>query len=399
MVYCDGHNIRADAAVSNLPSRRRSSAISLVLLAGITILPPLSAAPASAAKSVAQLRSEAAALRVKLEQLEIAQAIAVEKYGEASESLRLATYGEMMSKTTLSDQKVSAVAAGDRSARRMRAIYQSGGPLGLTVSMFNSTNFEDAAVRWHTIENLVDADKNSELVQQLSVQSQTRDVRSAALSRAQVTAKRQTEAAAAEVIQKNIAEQQKLIATADKAVVDLMEQERKAAEAKALAEAAEKARALSIGGFGEVFGQGLEGATAADQTLPKVAAPNGIAAAAIQAAATKIGRPYVWGATGPDSFDCSGLMMWSYAQAGVSIPRTSRAQYAGLTKVPLTELAPGDLVFYARNSTDPGSIYHVGMYIGNGLTLYAPRTGSNVKIGPAAYGTIFGAVRPTALVP
>ncbi|GMA87082.1 hypothetical protein GCM10025868_23320 [Angustibacter aerolatus] len=127
-----------------------------------------------------------------------------------------------------------------------------------------------------------------------------------------------------------------------------------------------------------------------------MAAPNAVAAAAISAAATRLGMPYVWGATGPTSFDCSGLMQWAYRQAGVSIPRTSRAQYAALPKVPMNQVQPGDLVFYASNPSNPSTIHHVGMYVGEGLSLYAPQTGSNVKIGPVAYGTIIGAARPTA---
>jgi cell wall-associated NlpC family hydrolase len=88
-------------------------------------------------------------------------------------------------------------------------------------------------------------------------------------------------------------------------------------------------------------------------------------------------------------------MLWAYAQAGVVLPRTSRAQYASLPHVPLNQLAPGDLVFYATDLTKPSTIHHVGMYVGDGLSLYAPRTGSVVKIGPVAYGPIIGAARPT----
>ena len=88
-------------------------------------------------------------------------------------------------------------------------------------------------------------------------------------------------------------------------------------------------------------------------------------------------------------------MLWAYAQAGVPLPRTSRAQYAALPHVPLDQLAPGDLVFYATNVSNPATIHHVGMYVGNGLSLYAPQTGSVVKIGPVGYGPIIGAARPT----
>ncbi|MBR8641217.1 C40 family peptidase [Streptomyces tuirus] len=99
-------------------------------------------------------------------------------------------------------------------------------------------------------------------------------------------------------------------------------------------------------------------------------------AAAVAAARAALGRPYVWGANGPSGFDCSGLTQWSYAQAGVAIPRTSQAQrYAG-RQVPLSEARPGDLVIYR------GDASHVGMYMGNGQVIHAPYPGAPVRYDP-----------------
>ncbi|MCI0386547.1 NlpC/P60 family protein [Streptomyces sp. CNQ085] len=98
------------------------------------------------------------------------------------------------------------------------------------------------------------------------------------------------------------------------------------------------------------------------------------AAAALRAAQSKIGTPYVWGATGPNSFDCSGLTSWAYSQAGVSLPRTSQAQANAGTRIySQSQLAPGDLVIFY------GDLHHVGFYAGNGQVLHAPRTGANVR--------------------
>lgn len=100
------------------------------------------------------------------------------------------------------------------------------------------------------------------------------------------------------------------------------------------------------------------------------------AAAAVAAARSALGRPYVWGANGPGGFDCSGLTQWSYAQAGVSLPRTSQAQrYAG-RQVPLSEARPGDLVLYRSDAS------HVGMYVGNGQVIHAPYPGAAVRHDP-----------------
>ncbi|MFI1399060.1 NlpC/P60 family protein [Streptomyces sp. NPDC020681] len=100
------------------------------------------------------------------------------------------------------------------------------------------------------------------------------------------------------------------------------------------------------------------------------------AAAAVMAARSAVGRPYVWGANGPSGFDCSGLTQWSYAQAGVGLPRTSQAQrYAG-RQVPLSEARPGDLVVYRSDAS------HIGMYMGNGQVVHAPYPGAPVRYDP-----------------
>ncbi|WP_329563496.1 C40 family peptidase [Kitasatospora sp. NBC_01266] len=101
----------------------------------------------------------------------------------------------------------------------------------------------------------------------------------------------------------------------------------------------------------------------------------GYAGQAVQEALSRLGDSYVWGATGPSTFDCSGLMQWSYAQAGVSLPRTSQEQATVGTAVPdLADAQPGDLVIFGSDR------HHVGMYIGNGEMVHAPHTGDVVRI-------------------
>ncbi|MCD0484750.1 NlpC/P60 family protein [Streptacidiphilus sp. ASG 303] len=103
------------------------------------------------------------------------------------------------------------------------------------------------------------------------------------------------------------------------------------------------------------------------------AAASGTAQAALAAAKTRIGSPYVYGATGPSTFDCSGLTQWSYARAGVSLPRTSEEQANAGTRLTLSQLQPGDLVFFFSD------LHHVGIYAGNGMVLHAPKPGASVR--------------------
>lgn len=127
---------------------------------------------------------------------------------------------------------------------------------------------------------------------------------------------------------------------------------------------------------------------------PTVAPPENIPAAspaagiAVAEALRQLGKRYVFGAVGPDTFDCSGLTMWAWAAAGVSMPHYTVSQFQAFPHVPLDQLQPGDLVFFNLN------LGHVGMYIGDGKIVHAPRTGDVVKIGILAGRSVVGAIRP-----
>ncbi|WP_181781456.1 C40 family peptidase, partial [Pseudonocardia pini] len=107
----------------------------------------------------------------------------------------------------------------------------------------------------------------------------------------------------------------------------------------------------------------------------QTASPAAKRAAALQTALAQIGKPYRYGATGPSSFDCSGLTSFAFKNAGVSIPRTSRAQSTVGSPVSKGDLQPGDLVFFYK------PVSHVAIYIGNGQVVHASTSGQPVKIG------------------
>ncbi|MFH8803614.1 NlpC/P60 family protein [Streptomyces sp. NPDC017936] len=115
---------------------------------------------------------------------------------------------------------------------------------------------------------------------------------------------------------------------------------------------------------------------------------SGRAAAAVAAARSALGRPYVWGANGPTGFDCSGLMQWSYARAGVFLPRTSQAQAHAGRRVPLSQARPGDLVTYRSDAS------HVGMYVGDGQVIHAPYPGAPVRYDPVGMMPVSAVTRP-----
>jgi cell wall-associated NlpC family hydrolase len=127
---------------------------------------------------------------------------------------------------------------------------------------------------------------------------------------------------------------------------------------------------------------------------PVAGAPTEAAGRAVAAALSRRGDTYSLGGSKPPVFDCSGLTMWSYAQAGVTMPRTSRAQFGVGRPVPKDQLQPGDLLFYGGSAA---SIHHVAMYIGNGNIVHASDYGIPVKSAPVSNGgkDFFGAKRPT----
>ena len=115
---------------------------------------------------------------------------------------------------------------------------------------------------------------------------------------------------------------------------------------------------------------------------------------ALRAAESRRGLPYSWGAAGPAAFDCSGLVQWAFAQAGISMPRVAADQARAGLAVPVSQLQPGDLLFYHTDPTDPGYISHVAIYLGNGWMIQAPQPRMDVQVVPASFGSQFaGAIR------
>jgi peptidoglycan DL-endopeptidase CwlO len=155
--------------------------------------------------------------------------------------------------------------------------------------------------------------------------------------------------------------------------------ERRAAAREAAAQAATAAAARAPAPFTS---------SVSSAPVPTVTASNPNAQAAVDAALSQVGKPYQWGASGPDAYDCSGLTMWAWGQAGVSLPHNSGMQYAATGRVAQSDLEPGDLLFFGS------PIHHVGMYVGNGQMVEAPYTGLTVRVTAAFRSDYVGAGRP-----
>jgi cell wall-associated NlpC family hydrolase len=215
-------------------------------------------------------------------------------------------------------------------------------------------------------------------------------IRDAAASKEAELASRRSEVNSA------IGEQRSLLNNVNGEIAALMEEQRQAELAAAQA-AEDNASApddtddgVAPPIIGDDDGGDDEGPAATPQPEPETPPPpvKGGAGKAVATAAAQMGKPYEWAADGPDSFDCSGLTMYAWGSAGVSLPHSSQAQYASLPHVARSQLQPGDLVFFGS------PIHHVGIYEGGGVMINAPETGENVRrdsIGRADYA---GAARP-----
>jgi peptidoglycan DL-endopeptidase CwlO len=198
--------------------------------------------------------------------------------------------------------------------------------------------------------------------------------------------------------------------TYDAAVTKAADAKAKASDAQKLAQSAKDAAAKILADLDQKKQAAVKAAADAKTALSKLSAadrkalggdgdlgsfigPAGAAGVAMQAALAQRGTPYVWGGEAPGSgFDCSGLTQYAYRLAGIGIPRSAAAQYGVGKSVSRDELVPGDLVFFG---TSASNIYHVAMYVGNGMVVHAPTEGQNVKVVPVSHAGsgYFGAKR------
>lgn len=319
--------------------------------------------------------------KVRLAQLDEQTSKVQEDYTEAQAALDKAQKDLDRSQRDLKTQSDKVATMRKALGRVALSDYQSGGGVSMATQLVASGDSGQFLSKLATIQNVTE---------RTSVQFQDFQAEQARLK----SMKSQAEADRA-TIESQRNQQAKLLADAKKKeqeakqVVDrLTAQQRaelkrqQAAEAQAAAAHAVSRSAGRPTDQQSALGQPSSSSTQASQTGSQVPIPDpshGVssrAQSALNFALAQLGKPYIWGGTGPTDYDCSGLMMASWGKAGVSLPRTAAAQYAAGTPVSTSDLQPGDLVFFY-----PG-ITHVGMYIGDGKFIHAssPRTGIKVSV-------------------
>lgn len=200
--------------------------------------------------------------------------------------------------------------------------------------------------------------------------------------RSQASQKENELAARRGQVQRELAAQRTLLNQVKGDIADLIAAERERQAAAAAAQAASQAAAPQA-----VQSPAESKPDVVEPTAPAPAV-KGSAGKAVETARAQLGKPYEWGAAGPESFDCSGLTMYAWAAAGVNLPHSSRAQFSSLPKVARSQLQTGDLVFFGS------PIHHVGIYEGGGIMINAPETGEKVRRNSIDRADYAGAARP-----
>jgi cell wall-associated NlpC family hydrolase len=379
----------------------------------------------AAAAQVGQINAQLATAQASLDRAQGEANIALDRY-EAKEQ----EYTDAQARAKAADDAAAKAAADLAVARAAvadfaRTSYMSGSTdsrmEGLVTAGSPAQMLERAA--------LLDAagDHRSDVVNQVTVVRKQADAAAAGAKAALDTAatlKTQAQAALATAQQMEVAArsqaatvqaqqvtlqgqlqqaQQTLVALKGERAAYQIYQQQQAAAASAAARAAAAAPKVSAPA------PSSSGSSSSTSAPAAGSADSSAVETAIRAAQRYIGTSYAWGGgslSGPSmgfgiddgvvGFDCSGLTRYAYAQAGISIPRNSSAQYDALPKVSRSNLQRGDLVFYAFDTSDPSTIHHVALYLGGGQMIEAPESGMTVRVTSMRWSGYIGAVRPSA---
>ncbi len=323
-------------------------------------------AAAAPAPSLAEVQRRVDALQHQAEQ-------ATEAYNETQAQLSSLQVRVYAAKTRLAQQKTVLTRTRAQLGQLAADLYRQGELSSL--DLFLGDNPDSALTRAGLVSTI--GDRRAQLVQKYQ-QTQAQLAQDAA----QVSAQEQSMAAANAKLR-----QQRTLITAKTAEAQAQLDRLKASQRAALQRAnrAQQRKSLS-----QALGRTVPAASGSPVGMScsavGVQAPNGRVAAVLAFACAQLGDPYQWAASGPNSYDCSGLTMAAWRHGGVSLPHSSSQQAGYGTRIPISALRPGDLVFFYS------PISHVGIYLGHGLMIHAPHTGDVVRVA-AMYSSPVAAVR------
>jgi cell wall-associated NlpC family hydrolase len=330
-----------------MTTRRILAAICMV----VSMLSILPAETAQALPSRASVQAERDRLAVEIATLDEEYNLAVIQLSKVESQIRNASAQKAQADAHLAELRKTTSA-------RAAAIYRAGVP-DLLVAFLSSSDSNEMQRRLTVLSHV--GDWEAELVSSLQIAGQNASHSAEDLQDALAKARsiRNAIAAHRNQLEAKVQQQQTLLN-------QIIAAEDAAARAARLAQRARKSAA----------------------SFPTNLPVSGNARIAVQTAYAQWGKPYRWGAAGPDAFDSSGLMMYSWGKAGVSLPHSSRAQFSATKRVARESLQPGDLVFFGS------PIHHVGMYVGNGNMIHSPESGETVEITSMNRRDYVGAGRP-----
>ena len=371
---------------------------------------------AKAAVAPAQTALEAA--QQQLAQLETAAQQAQRRYTAATTEEQDAQLAARQATQQAQDDAAFATAAKAQLGRLVAAAYRSGvatdlSTLTIVLDVKNPQEYMDGV---HVVRRVLssqssimtqadDASKSAAASQlraeadAAALKAAQAEVARSAVAAAQAAAAAQTQVdamgtqldallakeAAAQNSATQLAQQRQTGLAQEQAEQQAAQEAAQAAARQAAQQAAQQAAENSQNSQNNQSGQSSQGSnggsgSASDTGVGIPPYASSIAAQALQFALAQLGKPYQWGGTGPDSFDCSGLTMRAYESAGIDLPHFAAFQYQASHALTYGELQPGDLLFWATNPADSNTIYHEAIYLGGGKMVQAPKTGWNVMV-------------------
>jgi len=368
---------RAPGSLWAVATRTRMAFRALAAVAAVCCAVGLVPGTASADPSQATI-----AARRELARINLQVEVAAEHYDAAQIALDAARRDSARAAARVALKEAALRTAQRGLGSLVAAAYRSGGgadPLVQLMTTATPGTFLDRAATLDAVARTRNDELRAIRAARLSLKRE-RDLAAEKLQRQNAIAADMARTKA--TIEKALARQQALVARLETADARRERLAREAAARRAAQLAAARARAAALR-RAEALRRASRSRSVATYTGPA----SGRASVAVAEAYRQLGKPYQWGAAGPDSFDCSGLTMWVWAKAGVSLPHHSGSQYNQGTHVSQSELRPGDLVFFGS------PIHHVGIYVGNGNMINAPETGDVVKVAPAFRSDYVGATR------